>query len=192
MTDRITPADVVGVALELLAHGGLHALAMRRIATELGVQQSALYWHFDNKQQLLAAVADQVVAPVSVPASADWSTRVEALASRLRDELLRYPDGAELVATAFAFRLGARQPFRQFADELAGGGLGLDDAEIAASVLLHFVLGYVTDEQQHHQAAALGAIDPAGDGHDTQSTHDRFVRALRLIVSGIDAQLRAT
>lgn len=195
MTDRITPADIVGVALELLADGGLHALVMRRIATELGVQQSALYWHFDNKQQLLAAVADQVVAPVSVPAdpaSADWSKRVEALATRLRDQLLRYPDGAELVATSFAFRLGGRQPFAQFTDELTSGGLAPDDAEIAASVLLHFVLGYVTDEQQHRQAAALGAIDHPSDDHATTSSDDRFARALRLIISGIDAQLRAT
>lgn len=192
MTDPITPPDIVDVALKLLADGGLHALAMRLIASELGVQQSALYWHFDNKQQLLAAVADQIVTPVSTPADVGWSTRIEALATGLRSELLRYPDGAELVATTYAFRLGARQPFHQFTNELAAGGLALDDAEIAASVLLHFVLGYVTDEQQHDQAAALGAIKHTNDDNVTTSADDRFDRALHLIVAGIDTQIRAT
>lgn len=162
---------------------------MRRIPNELGVQQSALYWHLDNKQRLLGAVADRVVAPVSVPDDGDWSARVESLASGLRRELLRYPDGAELVATAFAFRLGGRQPFGQFTDALVGAGVALDDAEIAASVLLHFVLGFVTDEQQHHQAAALGAIDRIDDG--ATPADDRFDRALRLIASGVDSQMSA-
>ncbi|MEX2626659.1 MAG: TetR family transcriptional regulator [Ilumatobacteraceae bacterium] len=189
MTGSLTRASIVDVALELLADGGLHALAMRRIATELGVQQSALYWHFDNKQQLLGAVADRIVAPIVQPAGGDRSARIEMLGSRLRDELLRYPDGAELVASAYAFRLGAQQPFQRFTDELVEGGLTLDDAETAASVLVHFVFGYAADEQQRQQAAALGAIEH--EAPDATAVADRFSRGLHLILSGVDAQVRA-
>lgn len=191
MPDKITPDDIVGVALELLGRGGLHALAMRRIASELGVQQSALYWHFDDKQHLLAAVADELVAPVEGSRSGDWRVRVETLGVRLRRELLRYPDGAELVATAFAFRLGGRRPFRQFADELARCGSSAEDADIAARVLVHFVLGFVTDEQQHRQATALGAIEDRRASERDAPADERFAQGLRLIVAGVDAQLRA-
>lgn len=191
MTDRVTPEDIVHTALELLAVGGLHALAMRRIASELGVQQSALYWHFDNKQQLLAAVADRVVAPVEAGTGADWRQQIETLAVRLRAALLRYPDGAELVATTVAFRLGAQRPLQRFTDELAQAGLSAADAEVAAAVLLHFVLGYTTDEQQHRQAAALGAIDREEAGPDgARSADDRFLGGVRLIVAGVEAQAR--
>lgn len=191
MTDRITQADIVGACLTLLAAGGLHALAMRGIASELGIQQSALYWHFDNKQQLLAAVADEIVSSVDLTEGGDWSTRVVVLASRLRGELLRFPDGAELVATTFAFRLGARQPFWQFTEELVRGGLPLSDAEIGASVLLYFVLGYATDEQQHQQAAALGAIEHGDDSEGAEvASGNRFERGLGLIVAGLDVQIR--
>ncbi|HWL45681.1 MAG TPA: TetR family transcriptional regulator [Ilumatobacter sp.] len=183
MTDRITREQIVGVAVELLARGGLHALAMRRIASELGVQQSALYWHFDNKQQLLGAVADRVVAPVVVPTGTTKDTPVEALTARLRGELLRYPDGAELVATAFAFRLGANDAYQHLVDELERAGSARPHAEIAASVLWHFVLGYVTDEQQHRQAAELGAIQPTTD-EATLSADDRFTQAIDLILAG--------
>lgn len=187
MADRIARADIVEVALTLLAGGGLHALAMRRIAGELGVQQSALYWHFDNKQQLLAAVAEQIVAPVdaSGPGADDapWSEQVLTLGTRLRAALLAYPDGAELVATMLAFRLGAQRPLRQVTDVLVSAGFAPAEAEIAASVLVHFVLGYTTDEQQHRQAAALGAIEQ--DDHTTASADERFARGLDLIVAGI-------
>lgn len=183
MTDSITPDRIVDVAVDLLAVGGLHALAMRRISTELGIQQSALYWHFDNKQQLLGAVADRIVAPISGPSGERGSARLNALASGLRDALLRYPDGAELAATAFAFGLGAQKPYDNFVDELVGGGVSRDEAEIAASVLVHFVYGYTTHEQQRRQAAALGAIRQNDD--QAAGDDDRFQRGIGLIVSGI-------
>ncbi|HRE01214.1 MAG TPA: TetR family transcriptional regulator [Ilumatobacteraceae bacterium] len=187
MSEPLTRTDIVEAALGLLAGGGLHALAMRRIAAELGIQQSALYWHFDNKQQLLSAVADQIVAPVHPVEQGSWSSRIIALSARLRRALLAYPDGAELVAAAIAFRLGAQRPFQLFAGILADAGLGRDDAEIAASVLVHFTLGFTADEQQHHQAAALGAIMP--DPADPSSADDRFGRGVNLIVLGLTSQL---
>jgi AcrR family transcriptional regulator len=196
VTDRISRDDIVGAALELLGVGGLHALGMRQIAAKVGVQQSALYWHFENKQQLLAALADRLVAPVgagpngadsrSAGSDGDWAVRIVSLARSLRAELLLYPDGAELVATSFAFRLGSRQPFHQFTEELESAGL-VADAEVAASVILHFVFGYVTDEQQRRQAAALGAIVTSDDDRSAAASDQRFVRGLELIVAGIHA-----
>jgi TetR/AcrR family transcriptional regulator, tetracycline repressor protein len=187
MADRITRADIVEVAVSLLAAGGLHALAMRRIAGELGVQQSALYWHFENKQQLLAAVAERIVAPVDPPDlgadQAPWSQQILTLGTRLRAALLAYPDGAELVATMLAFRLGAQRPVQQITDVLVNAGFAPTEAEVAASVLVHFVLGYTTDEQQHRQAAAIGAIEH--DDHATASADERFARGLDLIVAGM-------
>lgn len=190
MTDRITRGDIVDTALALLAKGGFPALAMRQIAGALDVQQSALYWHFDNKQLLLAALADRIVADVDAPsdtAPGDWRARVTALATALRAAVLRYPDGAELVATAIAFRLGGDQPARRLATELTRAGHTVDDAEVAASVLVHFTLGYTTDEQQYRQAAALGALD--GDATVTESFDERFARGVHLILAGTD-QLR--
>jgi len=192
MTDKLSRSDIVRVAVGLLSTGGLHALAMRRIAAELGVQQSALYWHFDSKQQLIAAVADELLVTVEPPDEGDWASRVTVLAERLRAQLLEHPDGAELVATAIAFRLGAQRPFGQFTTELVGAGLAPERAEVAASVLVHFILGYTTDEQQHRQAAALGAIEDEGGGDGAgreRSSDDRFAHGIELIVAGIGSQL---
>lgn len=192
VTDRINRDDIVGAALELLTVGGLHALGMRQIAAKVNVQQSALYWHFENKQQLLAALADRLLAPVGVAPGGDWADRVVSLARSLRAELLLYPDGAELVATSFAFRLGSHQPFRLFTEELEDAGLVGDDADVAASVILHFVLGYVMDEQQHRQAAALGAIVTSDADRSAAASDERFIRGLELIVAGVRARRSAT
>ena len=54
-----------------------------------------------------------------------WTVRVTAICTDLRDAMLAYRDGAELVATVSAFGLGARAPY----DALAGAlsACGLDD-----------------------------------------------------------------
>ncbi len=188
MGDGLTRDSVLDAAMGLLADGGLHALAMRRIAGALGVQQSALYWYFENKQAILAAVADRLLDSVEMAPLTDegWPERILGQASRLRDGLLPFPDGAELVATAFAFRLGAQRPHQQFATILTDAGFGSDRADIGASVLFHFVIGYVTDEQQHRQAAALGAIKDAPE-LDQQDATRRFGRGVELIVAGLIA-----
>ena len=61
--------DVVGRALAVLDDHGLADLTMRRLGSELGVQPSALYHHFANKQALLAAVADEILAAWCAPAA---------------------------------------------------------------------------------------------------------------------------
>jgi TetR/AcrR family transcriptional regulator, tetracycline repressor protein len=93
--------DVVDVATSLLDNYGIADLSMRRLARELNVSPGALYWHFANKQQLLGAVADRILAPVG-DVSGQWHERVVAICTQLRDALLSHTDGAELVSASFA------------------------------------------------------------------------------------------
>ena len=53
---RLTKQAVVQRALALADADGLDALTIRRLATELGVTPMALYWHFRNKEELLAGL----------------------------------------------------------------------------------------------------------------------------------------
>ena len=152
-------ADVVERALVVLDTYGLADLTMRRLGAELGVQPSALYHHFASKQALLAAVADEILARGRHEPRPDaWDDRVVLVCRELRDALLAYRDGAELVATVRSFGLGASAPYDEIVAALVDGGLDADLVPTATRTLLHFVHGHVTDEQTHLQAGSAGAI----------------------------------
>src|SRR6476661_6484902 len=155
-------SDVVGTALDVLDRYGLADLTMRRLGTELGVRPSALYHHFPSKQELLAAVADELLERGRREARPQaWDARVATVCTELRDAMLAYRDGAELVATVRSFGLGAATPYDEIAAALADSGLPAADVPVAARAVLHFVFGHVLDEQTHLQAGSAGAIDAA-------------------------------
>ncbi|AWB90995.1 TetR/AcrR family transcriptional regulator C-terminal domain-containing protein [Aeromicrobium chenweiae] len=181
---RYHRTDIVERAVGVLDQYGLADLSMRRIASELGLQPSALYHHFGSKQELLAAVADEVLERGARPDAPDtaWDDRVVALSRELRDAMLAYRDGAELVATVHAFGLGVRSPAAPLASAIEAAGFDEAFARTAAMTVLHFVFGHVSDEQTHRQANTAGAIDadPLGRA-DTAS----FDLGLSLILEGI-------
>lgn len=177
---RYHRADVVDRALTVLDTYGLADLTMRRLGGELGVQPSALYHHFPNKQSLLAAVADEILARGRrTPRPSGWDARVEAVCTELRDAMLAYRDGAELVATVRSFGLGAATPYDELAEALTDGGLDPSLVPTAARTLLHFVFGHVVDEQTHLQAGSVGAIE------DAPRDDSDFALGLRIVVDGI-------
>jgi AcrR family transcriptional regulator len=179
-------ADVVERALAVLDAHGLGDLTMRRLGKELGVQPSALYHHFPSKQLLLAAVADELLARGARPApTGSWDERVVALCVELRDAMLAYRDGAEVVATVHAFGLGAAAPERALAEALRESGAGEALVRTATRTLLHLVFGHTTDEQTHLQAGSAGAIDDAPrEGSD-------FEVGVGLVVDGVRRRVTA-
>lgn len=174
--------DVVEKAIDVLDTYGLADLTMRRLASELGVQPSALYHHFANKQALLGAVADELLSRrVSVAETRDppWDERAAAICVDLREAMLAYRDGAELVSTVHAFGLGAQTPYAQLVTALHFGDVDPDLARTAARTLLHYVFGHTIDEQTHLQATSVGAID------DELRPDSDFLLGLTLILDGL-------
>lgn len=151
-----TRDEVARTALRILDEYGLPDLTMRRLAAALDVQPSALYWHFPNKQSLLAELSDRIVAQVDLrTAHPDWASRIRAEAAALRRALLAHRDGAELVTSTLALGLGARMPQERFASAISAGDFDGETAQRAAAALLHFVLGHVLHEQQRQQYREL-------------------------------------
>ena len=181
--------DVVAKAAAILDDHGIADLTMRRLARELAVTPGALYWHFANKQELLGAVADQILASVG-DVSAPWRVRTATICGRLRDALLSHTDGAELASASFA--AGQSEAMTRILDWLtdaaATAGVGGEHAAIAARTVLYYVLGFTADEQSRLQWDAAGAELP-----DTQSAlgtdpSRRFDFGVQLLLDGIAAQ----
>jgi AcrR family transcriptional regulator len=149
---RNTRADVVAAALRVLDGHGLEFCSMRRVAAALEVQPSALYHHVPDKQTLLALMADEIVRGVGVGARDPRQFCLE-----LRGALLAVRDGADVVATATAFRVGSSH----IEDRLTAL-VGADGAR----TLLLYTFGQAQSTQTHRQAAAFGALLGAGGGPD--------------------------
>lgn len=178
-------ADVVDAALDLLAAVGLPDLTMRQLGAELDVRPSAIYHHFPSKQALLGAVADEILARGRrpVPRELSWDERLRQVSGGIRGAVLAYPDGADVVATMFAFGLGGAAAYDELRAVLRDAGSDPDLAGTGSRTLLHFIFGHAIDEQAHRQASRLGAIDtPARGAAD-------FDTGLALIIDGLRAHV---
>lgn len=171
--------SVVTTALRLLDDVGLPDLSMRRLATELEVQPSALYWHFTSKQELLAAVADRILLAVPVPAP---HTPPAEVARTIRDALLACRDGAEVVLSTYALRLGARR-----AQDALLTALGGED-QPSADALFEFILGHTMLLQQRMHAQSIGAVsdDEADPTPDAEAVFTAGIRGF----AGVSADRR--
>jgi AcrR family transcriptional regulator len=189
---QLTKRDVVGAAIAILDEYGLGDLTMRRLATSLNVAAGALYWHFPNKQALLAAVADRILEPVSAPSEGAWDEQLTEIATTVRDALLAHRDAAEIVSAAFASRMTTSTVVALFTRSLRAGGISEHDAELAATSLLYYVLGHTIDEQSRIQMDSSGALaDSASPLFESPTATDRFTFGLSLFIAGARAMIKA-
>lgn len=91
-----TRAEIKGIALRQLADGGIGAVALTRIAKELGLSGPALYRYFAGRDELVStliveAYDDLAAAIVAVPAKGTSRTRLARVATAYRDWALRQP-----------------------------------------------------------------------------------------------------
>src|SRR5580698_2503491 len=79
---------------------GLDAVSIRRLGQEFGVTPMALYWHVQNKDELLAAMGDRLYAGIRLPSDLDapWPERLRALLESLVGAMRLHP---ALVPMAF-------------------------------------------------------------------------------------------
>lgn len=190
---RLSREAVLKGAFAILDRYGLADLTMRRLAAELGVQAGGLYWHFANKQTLLAAMADQITETstetIGPADDADWRTQLQSLSARLRSALLAHPDGAELVAAGYALRPGSGQPLESMIKILQQAGLSDSDAQAAAAALIHFVLGHAAEVQSHDQLRRAGALPAEHDRLPDQNA--AFTVGLEILLDGIAVRCAA-
>lgn len=175
---------IVEAACSILDDYGLGDLTMRRVADALGVKAGALYWHFPNKQSLLAAVADEVLLDLDRRVADDGAMWLGEWAADVRSLLLAHRDAAELVSSTRAMGLGRVDPAAFARQELRSRDASEDEADGVAQAFLHFVLGHVMEEQTQSQLAALGVIK----SFDAERAQRHFDRGIGLLVSGVERQ----
>jgi TetR/AcrR family transcriptional regulator, tetracycline repressor protein len=135
---RLSKQVVVARALALADAEGLDALTIRRLATELGVTPMALYWHFRNKEELLAALGDQVWRELDtdIDRAAPWHVQMRGLLESLLSVLRSHPCASQLILEGEKQSDAALVAIETSLDVLRRGGFDNEQAaEIARNAL---------------------------------------------------------
>lgn len=176
---------VISEALDLLDEVGLDVVSTRRLAARLGVEQPSLYWHFRNKQELLAAMAEaamapHVAAPLPRPAD-DWREWFLENTRSFRSTLLLRRDGARLhaglVPGADLDRIARKMAF------LVASGVPERDAQFAMLAASRFTVGSVLEEQADVQDGMRA------DGVPSIDHPVAFEEGLALILDGLSRRV---
>jgi TetR/AcrR family transcriptional regulator, tetracycline repressor protein len=195
-------ADVLTAAMALLDVDGLDGVTMRRLAANLHVQPGALYWHFADKQALLDAMAEQLLATVSdsLDDGAPWQQRVRDLAIQVRAALLAHRDGARLSTGTYVAQPHTLRTGQKFMQALLEAGLSHEQAGTAVFALVYYISGYTIEEQARIElidkgqwAQRLDALDDeqfpdiarAARALDTDDPDTRFQRGLQIFIEGL-------
>ena len=172
---------IARTAVGILDAYGLADVSMRRVASTLEVAPGALYWHIENKQALIAAMADEITAPVLDVEHED----PKQFCTNLRATLLAHKDGADVVSTAAsqpdshvypALLDGIRKTFP--ADLVNGSA---EEVEAAAAGLLYLTLGAANMHQAGIQLTGVST----GESTKLQGSEEQVAAAIDLLLSGL-------
>lgn len=128
-------------ALALADEHGLDAVSMRNVANQLGVAAQALYRHVGSKDELLARMADNLLADVSIPQDPDWREAVVEYFAALRDLMLEHHGLAELMIHQTTGSPAVLEFAETMLAAMEADGVDLDEAVRTLAMLQWSALG---------------------------------------------------
>ena len=154
---RLSRAQIVGVALELVDAEGVDALTMRALARRLDADPMAVYRHVRDKADLLGAMCDAVVADLSpLDPAAPWRPQMARLCEELRARLAAHPGLLPVLAGA-PVTPASLAVTQQVLATLVAQGMPVEVAGTGFGAVFSYVLGFALVE------AALPALDADRD-----------------------------
>lgn len=115
----LTRQRIRATALEIIDREGLSGLSMRKLAVALGVQAASLYSHVATKDELLHAVANELMEQVDVSGfdGDDWRAGLARWARSYRSVLAAHPNFVPFLA----YGPSRREASLRIADAVHGG-----------------------------------------------------------------------
>jgi AcrR family transcriptional regulator len=150
-TEALSRERIVEAAVELLDADGEGGLTFRALSERLATGPGAIYWHVTNKDELLAAATDALLAaalvlePDEAPEPADSPhDRIRAVALGLYDAIDDHPWlGTQLSAQISRSPAGPVTPriFESLGRPIRALGVPQSSWFAATSALMYYVLG---------------------------------------------------
>jgi AcrR family transcriptional regulator len=212
---RLDRDAILDAGMALLAEDGPEGVTMRRLGAHLGVDATAMYRHFADKDELLRAMGDRILDGVldDLPGPrARWDTVVTAICRRLRAALLGHPDVATLLRSGPPRHDHELRLTEALLTQLKRAGLDRRSAAHAYHALIELTVGSAAldadlsrrsapEREAAYRAwrATYAGLDPtefpasvaAAPHLYDGSADDRFEEALRLLLAGVSRRSRS-
>jgi AcrR family transcriptional regulator len=202
---KIHREQIIDTAMFLLDRDGLEGVTLRKVAAELHVYVGALYWHLQNKQELLDEMANVLLsehfAQMEGPTPGqDWSDWLQGICLRLRQAMLAHCEGARVVAGAgFGRAVILARLVELIVQNLLAASFSLRLAFLTCSTALSYVYGFVIEEQAAPTASAVSNVQSSDESllaaiyfekqaHNYTTDMD-FLAGLELILAGAKQQV---
>jgi TetR/AcrR family transcriptional regulator, tetracycline repressor protein len=218
---KIDREAVVEAAMAIADREGLDAVSFRRLADQFEVTPMALYWHFDDKEALLGALADRLWADIGeslrrslrdLTEADDWE-QLRVTVATLVEVMRGHPEVADLMPSRVMETEAGLDVTELTLGYLGQRGFSREQAaELARFVLCSAVMMVNTQpgidipepgeraEIQRRKQIALASLPHDRYPHIVASAHaltdcdepnDYFTVGCDVIVAGVSAQAPA-
>lgn len=169
---RLSRGKVLDAAVALADRDGLEAVTMRNLASHLGVEAMSLYYHVDNKDELLDGMVEVVmeeinrtVEPLVADTPAGWKSTLRQRILTSRQVMLAHPWAPTLFETRATMTPSVMVYFDAVLGLLLLGGFSYDLAHHGMHALGSRALGFTqelfqpeNDEAEEASAEMLEAM----------------------------------
>lgn len=207
---RLSHERIIDAAARVADKGGLGAVSMRSVGSELGVEAMSLYHYVASKEALLDALSEWVFSKITIPVSgAPWREALWQRAHSAREVLSAHPWGLGMMESRPTPGLSQLRHYDAMMGHLAAAGFSARLATTAFASVDAFVFGFVLTESTlpldgtpgaeqklaesvgpnesefPHLSAMLSELFSSG----SYSFGDEFSAGLTILLEGIEQRL---
>jgi AcrR family transcriptional regulator len=154
---------IVDTCLRLIEQHGGQALSMRRLGAALGSDATAVYRYFPGKDELLLAVADELIgrAMAGFRPSGDWLADLRRMAVLVYRKHQTHPRTAALAAARVTGRANEISTVETMLGVMRGGGFSEADAVRHYLSYIDMVLAFSALDAAARSTPGWGQPEPA-------------------------------
>ena len=189
---------IVGGTIALLDRDGASALTMRKVAAELGVHATSLYWYVERREDLVDLAVDEILAGAAsdLPGvDVSWDLAVRETARRFYTALTGHTWAAEFAGSRPLLGPNAVALSRRIVEAIQGSGADEEGQAVMIRAVSNQILGAATsavamrvakaNHPEGHQEAVSAAVAKA-DALAVENTY--FDQALYLVLAGAETR----
>jgi TetR/AcrR family tetracycline transcriptional repressor len=191
---QLSPEQIVAAAVDILRESGLDAVSMRSVAGRLGVTPPPVYARIGNKDALLDAIAEHLLADLAPGVERDepWPHYARRWTQRMRQRLTQAADSRLFLQVKRPAYLEASKPLLKC---MRRDGMSKDRAVRACRLLTWATVGFIAMDhppsaESTRRRNRLAGSDPAGV--TSEEIDELFTAHIDYLIDGIerDEQMR--